>query len=119
MFKILGRTAGKLVDIAVEGDLTPRDFVELRRQLDPLIEEHRKLRLLFDLRRLRNFEGDALWDDSSFPPHESVERVALVAPSRHAERARATFALGAKELQAFDVDRAEDAWLWLTGLESD
>ena len=115
MFKVLGRTAGELVDISVEEKLTPEDFVALRRQLDPLIEEHGKLRLLFDLRRLDEFEGEALWDESSFEPHTAVERIALVVPKRHATQATKVFSLGASEMRSFDPERAEDAWLWLAG----
>jgi hypothetical protein len=114
MFKILGRTAGELVDIAVEGPLTPRDFADLRRQLDPLIDDYGKLRLLFDLRELEYFEGEALWDEHSFGPHDGVERVALVVPDRLATRASRVFSLGADEVEIFEPDRAEDAWLWLS-----
>jgi len=119
MFKILGRTAGRCVDVSFEGRLTPSDFAALRDQLSPLIGEHGKLRLLFDLRELDGFEGEGLWDESSFEPHDLVERVAWVVPPRHEARVKKVFDLGADEKKAFAPDQAEAAWQWLASEEAD
>lgn len=113
MFRILGRTGGKLVDVAVDGPLTPTDFAELRDKIAPLVDEYGKVRLIFDLSGLEEFEGEGLWDEQSFETKEPVERVALVVPQPHAQRARAVFSLDASEVETFTPDEAEKAWRWL------
>ena len=110
MFRILGRTSGNLVGVDVTGELTPDDFAALRDELRALVDDHEKVRLLFDLADFTGFEVEALWDEHSFSARKAVERVALVVANEHAERARAAFGLDAAQTRVFEPGGAEQAW---------
>ena len=114
MFKILGRTAGSLVEIAFQEKLNPSDFAALRDELGPLIDEFGKVRLLLDLSELEAFEAEGLWDETSFPQYEAVERVALVVSETDRARAEAVFSLGARETRRFAPGEQSAAWQWLS-----
>ena len=71
---------GKVLDVHVSGKLAKDDYKEFVPQVDRLIEQHGKIRVLLEMTDFRGWKAGALWEDVKFDlKHFSdIERVAMV-----------------------------------------
>jgi stage II sporulation SpoAA-like protein len=71
---------GKLLDVHVSGKLAKDDYKEFVPEVDRLIEQHGKIRVLLKMTDFRGWKAGALWEDIKFDlKHFSdIERVAMV-----------------------------------------
>ncbi|UCE63807.1 MAG: STAS/SEC14 domain-containing protein [Nitrospirota bacterium] len=118
MIKILPESKGNIVGARASGTLTDQDYQEVFiPQLEKVIEEKGKVRLLLDLGQ--DFQGwtlEALWQDAKFGwgSRNNFEKVALVGGSLWMELgAKAGSLLMEGELRTFDRDHLQEAWDWI------
>jgi hypothetical protein len=105
--------------IVVPGRLTADDFRQLAPQVEAIIKEHGKIRLLIDATQLEGWQ-----DISAFEAHATfvkdhqakAERIAVIAPHewQHWLIGLARVFLH-PEVKAFDKDQERDACNWLVG----
>lgn len=71
---------GKLLAIHVTGKLIKDDYAEFVPAFDRLVEQHGKLRVLFDMTDFHGWELGAAWEDSKFAIQHfaDIERLAMV-----------------------------------------
>ena len=71
---------GRAMEIQVSGKLTHEDYEQFVPELERLIREHGKIRILFEMSNFHGWEFAALWDDVKFDAkHFShIERLAMV-----------------------------------------
>jgi stage II sporulation SpoAA-like protein len=72
--------AGKVLDIHVSGKLVKDDYKHLVPEVERLIEQHGKIRVLLEMKDFHGWDAGGLWEDIKFDlKHFSdVERVAMV-----------------------------------------
>ena len=70
---------GKILVVHVSGKLTKADYEYFVPEFDRLIEQHSKLRVLFDMTNFHGWEASALWEDIKFGiEHPDIDRLAMV-----------------------------------------
>lgn len=71
---------GKLLIIRVSGKLVKADYEQFVPELERLIRQHGKLRLLFDMTDFHDWEVSAAWEDFKFGIEHfaDIERLAMV-----------------------------------------
>lgn len=74
----------KILDVKVKGKLTKEDYEQFVPEAERLIDEHGKIRVLFEMEDFHGWEASALWKDIKFDvKHFSdIERLALVGEKR-------------------------------------
>ena len=72
--------AGKVLDVQVSGKLAKDDYQHLVPEVERLIEQHAKIRVLLEMKDFHGWDASGLWEDIKFElKHFSdVERVAMV-----------------------------------------
>ncbi len=80
-------SSGKLLHVKVTGKLTKDAYQTLVPEVDQLIQEHGKLRLLFEMHDFHGWTAGALWEDVKFDlKHwKDIERLAIVGESKWQE----------------------------------
>jgi len=70
-----------IAELEVDGELTKAEFEDATRQLDEMIDEHGKVRMVEIVRDVGRVEAGALWKDLTWSPRHLTrfECVALVA----------------------------------------
>jgi hypothetical protein len=57
---------GKVLTVHVTGQLVNEDYERFVTELERLVIQHEKLRLLFDMNEFNGWESGALWEDTKF-----------------------------------------------------
>jgi len=87
-------------------------------EFDRLVEQHGKIRLLFDMVDFHGWEAAALWDDAKLgmKHHSDIERLAMVG-DRKWEEWMSVFgrAFTSAEIRYFDHEKIDEARTWLEG----
>ncbi|MBU1568136.1 MAG: STAS/SEC14 domain-containing protein [Proteobacteria bacterium] len=75
---------GEVLAIHVSGKLEKADYEYLVPEFERLIEQHGKLRVLFDMSAFHGWELSAAWEDFKFGMKHfgSIERLAMVGEER-------------------------------------
>ena len=78
------RAEGKILDVQASGKLTKKDYEQFVPLVEKLLEEHGKLRILFEMHDFHGWELSALWEDVKFDlkHFRDIERLALVGETR-------------------------------------
>lgn len=111
------RDGGKAVIVSLTGKLTKQDYELFVPELERLIEEHGRVRMLIELLDFHGWTAGALWEDTKFAARHfsDIERLAIVGESAW-EKGMAAFCkpFTRAEVKYFDVGEraAADAWLW-------
>lgn len=117
MIEKLPGSEGNVVGFEVKGKLRHEDYEKLLiPEVDGLIEEHGKVRILTKVGKLEGVELRAAWDDFCFgiKHYSDIDRMALVADEDWAEWATTLakpFVGG--EVKFYRVAQMEEAWEWL------
>jgi hypothetical protein len=76
--------AGKVLDIHVSGKLVKDDYKHFVPEVERLIQQHGKIRVLLEMTDFHGWDARGLWEDIKFDlKHFSdVERVAMVGESK-------------------------------------
>ena len=107
---------GRVLEVHVSGKLTGDDYERLVPEVERLIGQHGRLRVLFDMHDFHGWTAGALWEDIKFDlkHFRDIERLALVG-ERQWESGMATFCrpFTTATIRYFDRAQAEDARRWL------
>lgn len=107
---------GKLLHVKATGKLTKESYETFAPVVDQLIEEHGKLRILFEMHDFHGWTAGAVWEDMKFDfEHwKDIERLAIVGESKW-EQDMAVFCkpFTLAKIKYFDHSKLEEAKAWL------
>ncbi len=116
MIQIEQQNDGKLLVIHASGRLGKDDYQHFVPEFDRLVEQHRKVRLLFDMHDFHGWKPGGRWEDTKFDfrHHADIERVAMVGEKRW-QRWMSKFCTPFTSAEIRYFDRAEEpaAETWL------
>ena len=71
---------GKIVVIHVSGTLVKADYAGLGSEFERRLQQHRKLRVLFDMTDFHGWDAGAMWEDVKFDLRHfaDIDRLAMV-----------------------------------------
>jgi len=108
--------AGKILVVHVSGKLTKADYDRFVPEFERLVNQHGKLRLLFEMTDFHGWEAGALWEDIKLEvKHFShIERIAMVGETKW-QHGMATFCkpFTTAKIRYFDHGAAGEAHNWL------
>jgi hypothetical protein len=109
--------AGKVLVVNLSGKLSKADYQHFVPEVERLIEQHGKLRLLVRMHDFHGWSLGALWEDIKFDlkHFRHIERLALVG-DRKWEAGMAAFCkpFTTATVAYFDESRADEAFSWIT-----
>ena len=118
--QIKQENGGKLVAVHVTGKLVKADYERCVPELERLIRQHGKLRLLFEMTDFHGWEAGALWDEIKLDTKlfADIERIAMVGDKKW-EHGVATFykPFTRATIRYFDQANAAEARKWLREAE--
>lgn len=107
---------GELLHVRATGKLTKDSYETFAPVVDQLIQEHGKLRILFEMHDFHGWTAGALWEDLKFDFRHwhDIERLAIVGESKW-EKGMSVFCkpFTTAKIQYFDQTRLADAKAWL------
>ena len=107
---------GKILVIKLTGKLAKEDYEQFAPEVDRLIEQHGKLRMLVQMHDFHGWTAGALWQDIKFDlkHFRQIERLALVGEKTW-EHGLATFCkpFTTATIRYFDRSEAEQAETWI------
>ena len=107
---------GKSLVVHVSGKLTKADYEHFVPEFEQLVQEHGKLRVLFDMIGLQGWDAGALWEDIKFDVKHfaDIERLAMVGDKKW-EHGMAVFCkpFTRATIRYFDHADAAEARTWL------
>ncbi|MFZ0358925.1 MAG: STAS/SEC14 domain-containing protein [Terriglobales bacterium] len=118
--QIKQENGGKLVAVHVTGKLVKADYERCVPELERLIRQRGKLRLLFEMTDFHGWEAGALWDEIKLDTKlfADIERIAMVGDKKW-EHGVATFykPFTRATIRYFDQANAAEARKWLREAE--
>jgi hypothetical protein len=113
---VMEQDGGKILDVHVTGRLTGADYERFVPEVERLIGQHGKIRVLFDMHGFRGWSAGALWEDIKFDVKHfrDIERLAIVGERRW-EAGMAAFCrpFTTATIRYFDRAHADDARRWV------
>lgn len=110
------KNLGKVVEVHATGKLTTEDYERFVPEIERLVKQHGKIRLLFAMHDFHGWSAGALWQDLKFDlKHFSdIERLAIVGEKKW-EKGMATFCkpFTTAEIRYFDQAEADQARAWI------
>ena len=109
---------GKMLAVHVTGKLVKSDYEKFVPEFERLVQQHGKLRVLFDMTGFHGWEGGALWDEIKFDIKHfaDIERIAAVGDRKWQHGMAAFFTPFTKATtRYFDHADAAEARKWLDG----
>ena len=107
---------GKVIVIKLAGKLTKQDYERFIPEIERLVKEHGKLRLLVEMHDFHGWTAGALWEDAKFDVHHfrDIERLALVGEKAW-EHGMAVFCkpFTTATVRYFDRSEANQAEAWI------
>lgn len=107
---------GKILVVQVSGKLPKADYERFVPEFDRLIDQHGKLRLLFDMTNFHGWEVSAMWEDLKLGIEHfaDIERLAMVGETQW-QHGMATFCkpFTKATVRYFDHAEAQAARQWL------
>jgi len=108
---------GKILAIQVSGKLAKSDYERFVSEFERLVQQHGKLRVLFDMKDFHGWEAGALWSDIRFDVHHfsDIERIAMVGDKKW-EHGMAIFCrlFTSATIRYFEHAAAAEAHKWLS-----
>ena len=106
----------EIVVIHVTGNLVKQDYEAFGSAFDRLVQQHGKLRVLFDMTGFQGWDAGAAWEDIKFDMkhYADIERLAMVGDKKWHHGMAAFFKPFTKAASRyFDHAEAEEARTWL------
>jgi len=114
--QIKEEAAGKIVYVAVSGKLEKKDYEIFVPEVERAIEQHGKIRLLFELLDFQGWSVSAAWEDTKFgvKHFNDIERLAIVGENKW-EKGMAFIAkpFTMAKVHYFDIAERDKAERWL------
>ena len=109
-------SVGKMLHVKATGKLTKESYEAFVPVVDQQIEEHGRIRVLFEMHDFHGWTAGAMWEDLKFDfKHwKDIERLAIVGESKW-QQGMAVFCkpFTAAKIQYFDHSRLGEAESWL------
>ncbi len=107
---------GKILSVHVSGKLQAADYEHFVPEFERLVQQHGKLRVLFDMTGFHGWEAGALWEDIKFDVKHfaDIERLAMVGEAKW-QQGMAAFCkpFTKATIRYFDHGDAGEARNWL------
>lgn len=107
---------GRVIEVTASGKLTKEDYQRFVPEVERMVKQHGRIRVLFKMQDFHGWTASALWQDIKFDlKHFSdIERLALVGEAQW-EKGMATFCkpFTTAQIRYFDHDQTEDARKWI------
>jgi hypothetical protein len=107
---------GKVLEVGVSGKLTHSDYERFIPAFERLVQQHGRIRVLFEMTDFHGWEAAAVWDDIRFDlKHFSdIERLAMVGDKQW-EKGMSVFCrpFTTATIRYFEHAAIEDARRWL------
>jgi len=107
---------GKVVIVRLTGKLQKEDYAKFVPEVDRLVQQHGKLRMLFEMLDFHGWTAGAMWEDTKFAFHHfrSIERLAIIGEKKW-QRGMASFCrpFTAAEVRYFERSQEQEAHDWL------
>jgi hypothetical protein len=107
---------GKILAVKLSGKLTAADYQKFGGEVDRLIKQQGKIRILCEMHDFHGWELSALWADIKFDFKHfgDIEKLALVGESKW-QQGMATFCkpFTSAKIQYFDHTKAAEAMAWV------
>ena len=107
---------GKVFSVHVSGKLAKADYERFVPEFERLVQQHGKMRMMFDMTDFHGWEISALWEDTKFAMHhfDDIERIAMVGEKRW-QQGMASFCkpFTKATIRYFDHADAAEAGKWL------
>jgi hypothetical protein len=115
------KVGGKVLVIKLTGKLTREDYAQFVPEVERLIREHGKLRMVVQMHDFHGWTMGALWDDIKFDVKHfrDIERLALIGESKW-EAGMAVFCkpFTTAKVRYFDESQSDEAFTWINeGIE--
>ncbi len=109
-------TDGRTLVVNLSGKLLKRDYGHFVPEVERLIQQHGKIRILMDMRDFHGWTLGGLWEDIKFDAKhfKDIERVAMVGEKKW-EKWMAMFCrpFTTAEIRYFDQSQADQAYDWI------
>ena len=110
------RADGKVLVVRASGKLTEEDYEQFLPEVERLINQHGKIRILFDMHDFHGWSASALWQDIKFDikHFRDIERLAMVGDKAW-EHGMAIFCrpFTTAKIRYFDRRQADQAEAWI------
>ncbi len=107
---------GKILAVNVSGKLTKEDYKQFIPEVERLIKEHGKIRMLVRMQDFHGWTMGAVWEDIKFDVKHftHIERLALVGDKKW-EAGMAVFCkpFTMASVRYFDVSKSDEAVAWI------
>ena len=107
---------GKLLEVEVSGKLHREDYPHFIPEFEQHVQDHGKVRVLFDMHDFHGWDMGALWEDTKFDAthFKDIERLAMVGDQKW-QQWMATFCkpFTTAKIRYFDQDHRSEARTWL------
>ena len=110
------QTDGRLLFVHVSGKLDKTDYQQFVPEVERLIHENGKLRILFDMTNFHGWDASGMWEDFKFgvKHFSDVERIAMVGETKWQEgMAKFCKPFTSAAIRYFDHADADAAHAWL------
>jgi hypothetical protein len=116
MLTLNEEAGGKILKVKASGKLTKEDYQRFVPDVERLIKDHGKIRILLEMHDFHGWEVSALWEDIKFDLKHfgDIERLAMVGDSKW-EKGMAAFCkpFTKAKIQYFDSSKADEARAWI------
>ena len=109
-------TGTSIVEAHLDGEVQTAEMEALRSEIDTVLEEHGKLRLLFVYEGLGGTDPQAIWQDLKLEVKvvNDIERMAVVSEKGwFGDLAGLLNSVMSMEVETFETGRREEALRWL------
>jgi hypothetical protein len=107
---------GKTLDVRVSGKLTKADYEHFVPEVERLIKQYGKLRIMLEMHDFHGWEAGALWEDIKFDlkHFNHIERLAMVGETKwEAMMSQFCKPFTTAKIRYFDQTKADEARSWL------
>jgi hypothetical protein len=114
--ELLKDPSTKVVSVHATGKLTKEDYERFVPEIETIVKEQGKIRVLFEMHDFHGWQASALWEDIKFDLKHfaDIERLAIVGEKRW-EQGMAAFCrpFTSAKIKYFDHSLIEEARRWL------
>ena len=105
-----------IIEISVSGKLCKEDYSQFVPKIEQLINEHQKVRILFNMHDFHGWNVAAAWEDLKFSwrHFNDIDRIAVISEENQ-ESERSTFCAPCSSYKTKFFDRLNEsaAWDWI------
>ena len=116
MIEKLKKSSGKVIGFILNGWLHDEDYKTFVPQVESVLAQEGKARLLVHFYQFQGWDLHAAWDDMKFgmEHYGDIERIAMVGDRKWEEYMAKICKFATKsEVKYFDASDIEEAWAWL------